>query len=310
MTREPLETHRAPLLAHCYRMLGSVHDAEDVMQDVMVRALRGRDAFETRSSLRTWLYAIATNLCIDTLRRARRRELPISSGARIAGDDATPTAREPALWIEPFPDAMLPDAKYIGRESVRLAFIAALQRLTPEQRAVLLLRDVIGFGARDVAGALKTSVAAVNSALHRARAVVKTRGHEAPRALTAAERALLDQYVRAWTSGDVNALAAVLSEGVTFSMPPNPAWLRGKRDVARYLERVVMGRGGARRLVATRANGAPAFGVYMRAAKSKGAFTPHTLHVVSLARGRVRDIISFRDATLFRRFALPAKLPS
>jgi RNA polymerase sigma-70 factor (ECF subfamily) len=318
---EPLnagaESHRAELLAHCYRMLGSLQDAEDVLQETFSRAWKARDAFDARSTLRTWLYRIATHLCLDELRRAKvqRRELPVQGGVAIRGDDATPASVEPERWLTPFPDALLgasanedPEAKYLSAESVRLAFIASLQRLTGPQRAVLLLRDVLGWAANDAAEALGMTTAAVNSALHRARQLTRGRPRRAAaKRLSTSERQLLERYVRAWEARDTESLAGLLASGATFSMPPNPAFLRGRPDVIRYLRRVVLAPGTERRFVWTRANGGTAFGIYARREGSREPFRPHSLQVVSLARGRVADIVSFRDVSVFPRFELPGQ---
>jgi RNA polymerase sigma-70 factor (ECF subfamily) len=313
------EPYRAELLAHCYRMLGSLHDAEDVLQEVFSRAWKARSAFDERSSPRTWLYRIATNLCLDELRRTRRhrRELPATGGVAIRGEDPTPPSVESERWLTPFPDAPLdastagdPEARYLSAESVRLAFVAALQRLSATQRAVLILRDVLGWPATKVAEALEMSVAAVNSALHRARRQgVRARSREAStHSLSRSERQLLERYVRAWETRDTESLAVLLSAGATFSMPPNPAFIRGRREVIRYWKRVVLAPGKERRFVWTRANGTTAFGIYARPEGSRGPFKPHSLQVVTLARGRVSQIVSFLDEEIFPSFGLPQRV--
>ena len=292
-----LEPFRRELVAHCYRMLGSLADAEDMTQDTMARAAEGLARFDGRSTIRTWLYRIATNRCLDELKSGRRRrELPVGSGLPIDADDAAPAA-EPARWIDPFPGPD-PEAQVGSLETIRLAFVAALQQLSPHQRAVLLLRDVLGWSAAEVADALDVTVAAVNSALHRARALAGDRraASEPP------DAALLERYVQAWVRGDAAALARLLTEDATFSMPPNPAWLRGRDAVRRYLERVVMTPDTVRRLLPTRANGAPAFGVYVR----RGAdFVPHSLHVLEIVDGAIADIVSFHGVA-FDAFGLPS----
>jgi RNA polymerase sigma-70 factor (ECF subfamily) len=220
--------------------------------------------------------------------------------------------------VTPFPDRLLgggdPEASYLSAESVRLAFIVALQRLSAQARAVFLLRDVMDWRAREVADALGLSVPAVNSALHRARGAMADErpvSGNPPRLLSATDRALLERYVRAWVAGDARAVAQLVTENVTFSMPPNPAYLRGKNQVVRYLERVVLVPSRvSRRLVWTRANGRPGFGVYARPAGAEGPFRAHTLQVVTVSRGRVAEIVSFHDARAFPWFDLPAVIPS
>jgi RNA polymerase sigma-70 factor (ECF subfamily) len=288
---------RAGVLAHCYRMMGSYADAEDMTQDVMARATEALPTFEGRAALETWLYRIATNRCLDELKSGKRRELPVGDGVQIGGDDDAPAAREPAAWIGPFP--VDPQAKLLAGESIRLAFIAALQRLTPRHRAVLLLRDVLGWEATEVARALRTTTSAVTNALHRARQIARVPRSAAK--LSAADRALLDRYVHAWTAGDAAAFAALLSSDATFSMPPNPAWLLGPAAIERYARRVLFKGGATRRLVPIVANGAPGFAVYARG-------KPHAIHVVSLAAGpigrEISEVVSFRDPSLFPAFGL------
>jgi RNA polymerase sigma-70 factor (ECF subfamily) len=287
-------------------MMGSFADAEDMTQDVMERATKALPTFDGRAALETWLYRIATNRCLDELRSGkRRRELPVDGGELIRGDDDAPAAREPAAWVGPFPDRIVdPQAKLIAGESIRLAFIAALQRLTPRHRAVLLLRDVLGWKASDVARTLGTSTAAVTSTLHRARQIARVPRSAAAK-LSRSDRALLDRYVQAWTAGDAAAFAALLSADATFSMPPNPAWLRGAASIERYASRILFRRGPTRRLVPAIANGGPAFGVYTRAGR---AWKPHAVHVVSLASGAITDVVSFRDPSLFPMFGLAPRI--
>src|SRR5688500_15511993 len=221
--RALVEPHRRELQAHCYRMLGSVQDAEDALQDALLRAWRALDRFEGRSSPRSWLYKIATNTCLDTLERRPRRALPVDLDA----DDAPQTE---AVWLEPYPDD--PDASYEQRESVELAFIAALQHLPANQRAVLILREVLGFSAKEVAEILDTTPASVNSAMQRARAAVDDRlpeqsQQETLRSLGDDEiRAIVERYIEAWNRGDVDAVVSMLAEEATFSMPPNFEWFR------------------------------------------------------------------------------------
>ena len=233
---ELIEPHRRELHAHCYRMLGSVHDADDALQEALLGAWKGRAGFEGRSSLRAWLYAIATNASLRVIERRRRRELP-DGPAR--GDPRAPLAAPLAeLWLEPYPDELL---RYEDREGVELAYVAALQLLPPNQRAALLLRDVLGFSARETAEALDTSVASVNSALQRARAKLERERparsqQETLRALgDERSRELVARFVDAWNRADVPAIVAMLTEDAHFSMPPLPTWFRGKDDIAAFL---------------------------------------------------------------------------
>ena len=235
---ELIEPHRRELHAHCYRMLGSVHDADDALQDALLGAWKGRSGFEGRSSLRTWLYTIATNASLRILEGRKRRELPGGAGS---GDDPRAPLAEPlaeSVWIEPYPDELL---RYEDREGVELAYVAALQLLPPNQRAALLLREVLGFSARETAEILETSVASVNSALQRARAKLERERparsqQETLRALgDERSRELVARFVDAWNRADVSAIVAMLSEDASFSMPPLPTWFRGRDDIAAFL---------------------------------------------------------------------------
>ena len=301
-----VEPHRAELQAHCYRMLGSLHDAEDALQDALLRAWRGLDRFEGRSSTRSWLYRIATNTCLDAIARRPKRVLPVD------GDEA-PLVE--TVWLEPYPDDLLedsadasPDSRYEARESVELAFIAALQHLPANQRAVLILRDVLGFSAKEVAAMLDTTPASVNSAMQRARVSVEERTpersqQETLRALGDDEiRALVERYVDAWDRGDVDAVVAMLAEEATFSMPPNAEWYRGREAIRAFLPRGPLSI--PRRFLPARANGQVAFGTYKLI---EGAWVANAIHVITLsASGEILDAVAFLDAPpLFERFGLP-----
>jgi RNA polymerase sigma-70 factor (ECF subfamily) len=310
-----LEEHRAVLTGHCYRMLGSVADAEDAVQEAMVRAWRALDRFEGRSSLRTWLYRIATRVCLDALEQRGRRERPMALGP--AGSVDAPLIELPAArWIEPIPDAIAvpadgdPAELAMLRERIRLAFVAALQHLPPRQRAVLLLTEVLGWPAAEIADSLEMSVAAVNSALQRARATMSSRDpSRSAGALSPAESIIVDRYVEAFERYDVDALTELLHEDATLSMPPYTLWLRGHEAIAGWL----LGRGAhcrGSRLLRTAACGSPAFGQYRSAGPGNG-HRPWALVVLEVADGRVAAINSFLDtATLFPRFGLPAELPA
>lgn len=315
MTAEQLAAHREALVGHCYRMLGSASEADDAVQETLVRAWRAREGFEGRASVRTWLYRIATNVCLDALADRTRRERPVAIGPEgTVHDDLVERPR--SHWLEPIPDVHAlpadgdPAERAALRQSIRLAFVAALQRLPPRQRAALLLAEVLGWPSTEIAGALDASVAAVNSALQRARATLAASAPlEAGAAgLTPAQEALLARYVDAFERYDVDALAALLREDVTLSMPPYTLWLRGPEAVRTWF----LGRGiGCRgsRLVPTAANGLPAFGQY----RPGGPDEPHrpwSLVVLELSGDRIAAMSHFLDtAGLFPRFGLPSELP-
>ena len=305
------------LHVHCYRMLGSLHDAEDLLQETLIRAWRRLDGFEGRGSFRAWLYTIATNACLDALEWRSRRLLP---DAYTTPDDPTAPPAPPleeAAWIEPYPDALLgaspegdPAARYDLLASIELAFITAIQYLSPRQRAVLILRDVLAFSARETAAALETSVASVNSALQRARATldrelpVGTRRERAPGRLTSEERSLLARFVRAWDEADVGALVALLREDARLTMPPTPSWYAGREAIAAFFRTLFAGElGGRLRLAPTTANGQPAFAVYLRDPEGD-LHRAFAIKVLTLREGRIAEISGFANPSLFRPFDL------
>jgi RNA polymerase sigma-70 factor, ECF subfamily len=307
-----LETHRSALTGHCYRMLGSPMDAEDAVQETMVRAWQSLERFEGRSSVRTWLYRIATNVCLDALSSRSRRARPIEEGPVGTIEDELET-RPRTHWLEPIPDAeALPadsDPYELAalRQSIRLAFVAALQHLPPRQRAALILTEVLGWSAAEVAECLETSAAAINSALQRARATLVSRNvTPSGDLLSDEESTLLEQYVDAFHRYDVDGLVALLRDDATLSMPPFTLWLQGPDAIRAWL----LGRGaGCRgsRLVATRACGSPAFAQYR--ADPEGGHKPWSLTVLELSGGRISHWNSFLDTdTLFPRFGLPMRL--
>ncbi len=310
-----LEDHRKVITGHCYRMLGSVVDADDAVQETMLRAFRSLDRFDGRSSLRTWMYRIATNVCLDALTDRSRRERPILAGPEGTVND--PLVEHPRThWLEPVPDARVlpteadPAELAILRQSIRLAFVAALQHLPPRQRAALLLTEVLGWSAAEVAECLDTTVAAVNSALQRARGTLATRNLETSGAVLSEEQSrLLERYVQAFERYDVDALTALLRDDATLSMPPYALWLRGREAIRAWL----LGRGsGCRgsRLVATAANGLPAFGQY-RPGLDGAPHQPWALAVLELSDEGIVAWNSFLDTqTLFPRFDLPPRLAS
>jgi RNA polymerase sigma-70 factor (ECF subfamily) len=305
--------HRRELTGYCYRMLGSSFDAEDAVQETMVRAWRGLGDFEGRSKLRSWLYRIATNVCLDQLSGRQRRALPMDlSGSPWQPVEASLAARRPGTaWVEPvldrqvLPDDGDPAERAVVRESIRLAFVAALQHLPPRQRAVLILREVLRWKADEVAQLLDTTVASVNSALQRARATLAAAGGELePRPLDDDTRDLLERYVDAFERYDIDGFVRLLHDDATQHMPPFEMWLRGPADIGAWM----LGPGAecrGSRVLATEANGSPAVAQWRPTAD--GGFAPWALHVLEVREGRVAHISSFLDLDdeLFRRLGLP-----
>src|SRR5881398_3430357 len=301
-----VEPNRAQLHAHCYQMLGSVHDAEDALQEALLRAWRGLPRFEGRSSLRSWLYTIATNTCLNLIARRPKRVLPIDYGPAADPHQAPGEPLVESVWVEPYPDETLgledglaaPEARYEQREGVELAFIAALQHLPATQRAVLILREVLGFSAREVAESLDTTVASVNSALQRARAAVEERVPEQSQQATLRSlgddglRDLVTRYVDAWERNDVEAFAAMLAEDATFAMPPLASWYQGREGIAIWAANSPMSGAWRWRTIFTHANGQPALGFY---AWDEDAQThlPFALNVLSLRGDQVSDVVAF-----------------
>jgi RNA polymerase sigma-70 factor, ECF subfamily len=308
---------RHELLAHCYRMLGSVHDAEDLVQETYLRAWRAYDHFEGRSSLRTWLYRIATNACLTSLEGRGRRPLPTGLGAPSADPDVPVVEHPEVPWLEPIPDAMVgadlgdPAAIVTSRESIRLALIAALQHLPPRQRAVLILRDVLKWRAAEVAELLDTTTTAVNSILQRARAQleqVSPTQDEVVEPVNADQRELLNRYVSAFEDYDVAALVELFSKDAIWEMPPFPGWYQGGEAIGRLVQRQCPATGpGDLLLVPTEANGQPGFGMYLRDGDTYRAFS---LHVVTLGQTGISHVASFFELDLFPLFGLPMTRPA
>ena len=304
--------HRRELQAHCYQMLGSAADAEDALQDALLRAWRALPQFEGRSSLRSWLYRIATNACLRALERRPPRVLPIDYGPAADPHDDPAAPLVESVWIEPYPDAQLPlDAAYELREAVELAFVAALQRLPARQRAVLILRDVLGFNAREVADALDTTPVSIDSALQRAHTAVEARMPERTQQATLRAlgddtlRATVERYRQAWERADVEAVKAMLAEDAVVAMPPHPTWYAGREAIAEFLRRRPFAAGWRERVVPTRANAQLGFAHY---AFKDGRFVAHVLSVLALRGREIADITFFRTPEAFARFGLPDTL--
>jgi RNA polymerase sigma-70 factor, ECF subfamily len=328
---ELVEAHRAELRTHAYRMLGSVHDAEDALQEAMLRAWRGLSGFEGRSSVRSWLYSIVTNAALDITKRRSRRELPVDFGpAAGPGDDLSAPLTDP-VWLEPYPDRWLtgqagasPEAVYEQRESVELAFLVVLQKLPPLQRAVLILREVAGFSAAEVSGQLGTSVPSVNSALQRARAAARSglpadSQQSTLRALgDQRTRAIVEQYMDAMQRGDTDTLVSMLTEDATWSMPPVPTWFGGHRSITDFLLRFPFTE--RWKHLPTQANGQLAVGCYIFD-RDRGTYVAAVIDVLTLAGDQICSVVGFladpaleppagwvTGAEVFARFGLPAEL--
>jgi RNA polymerase sigma-70 factor (ECF subfamily) len=303
-----LTPYRAELHAHCYRMLGSVHDAEDALQEALLRAWRGLARFESRSSLRSWLYRIATNACLRAIERRPQRVLPIDYGPPADPHDELAAPLIESVWLEPYPDRAdelaAPEARYEQRESIELAFVAALQHLPGRQRAALILRDVLGFSAREVAETLEASPASVDSLLQRAHKSVEQRlpaqSQQATLRTLGDERLseLVGGYVDAWERGDIDAVVAMLAEDARVTMPPIPTWYRGRDAVAAFLGEQAPLAGRSRRLLAARANGQPAFGQYAWD-EHAGRFRAYGVTVLTLKGEQIQEITAFLSIEAF-----------
>ena len=301
-----MEQRRPELHAHCYRMLGSVHDADDALQDAMLRAWRAISRFEGRSSLRSWLYSIATNTCLDIIGRRPKRVLPIDIAPAADPREGPGEPLTESVWIEPYPDEVIgvedgyaaPEARYEQREGVELAFVAALQNLPANQRAALILREVLGFSARETAEMLSTSVPSVNSALQRARKSVEERAGEQTQQATLRNlgderlREIVDAYVAAWESDDVDAVVEMLTEDATFAMPPLRTWFGGRDDIEIFLAGAPMSGTWRWRPLRVQANGQPALAFYAWN-DEEAAYRPFALNVLTFAGERIRDVTAF-----------------
>jgi RNA polymerase sigma-70 factor (ECF subfamily) len=317
-----VERYRAELRAHCYRMLGSVPDAEDALQETLLRAWRGLPRFEGRSSLRNWLYTIGTNVCLRAIERRPKRVLPVDYGPPADPHDGLAEPLVESVWLEPYPDEGLgldspllgPEARYEQRESVELAFTAALQLVPARQRAVLILRDVLGFSAKETADALETTSAAVDSALQRAHRTVDERlpGESQQQTLRSLGddglRQIVERYVDAWERNDVDAVVAMLTEDARITMPPLPTWYGGREAVATFLRALPLSAAKRWRLVPTIANAQPAFGAYLWD-EALRAFELHDVLVLTLRGSEIEEITAFLDPDALRQFGLPALIP-
>jgi RNA polymerase sigma-70 factor, ECF subfamily len=311
-----LEGHRAELTAYCYRMLGSAFEAEDAVQETLLRAWRSFDRFEGRAALRSWLYRIATNVCLDMLNGRQRRARPMDLGPAQTADTPLPDALPEATWIQPVPDDRVlpatgdPADLAVARDTIRLAFIAALQHLPPRQRAVLILREVLRWKASEVAELLDTTVPSVNSALQRARSTLAASDVTAgpPEPMDDAQRTLLARYVEAFERYDLDSLTSLLHEDATWSMPPYELWLQTHADIVKWCLGPGIGCRGSR-LIPTVANGSPAFGQYKPS--PGGGYEPWSLQVLEISDRRITGITFFLDtASLFPLFGLAPSLPA
>src|SRR6266498_2707423 len=315
--------YRAELHAHCYRMLGSVPDAEDALQETLLRAWRGLPRFEGRSSFRSWLYRIATNACLKAIERRPKRVLPIDYGPAADPHDGPGEPLVESVWVDPYPDEKLgledgfagPDARYEQREAVELAFIAVLQHLPARQRAVLILRDVLGFSARETAEALETTAVSVDSALQRAHKTVDERlpsqtQQQALRLLGDNELSqLVERYVAAWERNDVDAVVSMLAEDARMTMPPLPTWYSGREAIASFLRGWALSEAKRWRLLPVSANAQLAFGGYTWDEETR-TFTPHSVKLITLRGAEIEEITAFLSADTFARFGLPDRIPA
>jgi RNA polymerase sigma-70 factor (ECF subfamily) len=304
---------RRELLVHCYRMLGSIHDAEDLVQETLLRAWRAYDRYDERqASLRTWLHRIATNACLTALEKQSRRPLPSGLGGPSDDTEAPLVPGRDIAWLQPFPDAMLgtdPAGVFARRGTLRLALIAAMQLLPPRQRAVLILREVLDWPSADIAEALDTTPAAVNSALQRARARLgdaSVSEDQIDEPADADRRALVDRYVTAFVNADIAALSRLLTDDAVLEMPPVPTWFAGRDAYCRFIARLFAWRGTDWRMVPLGANGQPAVAAYVR--REDGAYHVHTLQVFTVSGNGISHNVVFQEADLFPTFGLPAVL--
>jgi RNA polymerase sigma-70 factor (ECF subfamily) len=310
---EPL---RHEIRLHCYRMMGCLDDAEDMVQETFVKAWKRRETYAGLASVRAWLYKIATNSCLDALEKKSRRVIPMTRQPSAKVDDPIPASVMEPIWLEPIPDDWVdtandtPESAFANREHIRLAFLTALHLLPPRQRAVLILRDVLDWQASEVAALLEVSVPAVKSALHRARTTLAEHPQEVTPTpiLNEQTQNQLKEYVHAWETADVDMLLRLLTEDATFSMPPIPSWYQGVDAIAQLLRKTVFGGGGGVwRLLSTRANGQLAFGLYRRT-DVPNVYTGYGIQVLTYRQQQIADIITFRSPGMIKRFGLAETL--
>ncbi len=313
------DPYRNELLTHCYRMLGSLEDAEDQVQETYLRAWRRLETYEGRASFRAWLYKIATNACLDALERRPRRILPLETDGPAHDSNPSPAPGDESVWIQPFPDQWLaptspnPEAAFDANESISLAFLVALQVLPPRQRAVLILSDVLGWPTAEIADSLGISVSSATSLLHRSRMTLRQRNlagrRDSIRLPDAQTRSLLDRYVKAWETADIDGIIALLTQDATFPMPPLPLWIQGKEAIRALIQDTILS-GEARgrwKLIPIRANGQPGFAFYRRDEETR-IYHPFALQVLTVAGGLVSGATTFVFPKLFRYFHLPPSL--
>jgi RNA polymerase sigma-70 factor (ECF subfamily) len=313
-----IEPYRLELQIHCYHLVGTIQDSEDLVQETFLKALAKEETLKERASLRAWLYKIATNTCLDFLRSQKRRFVPLTHQPGSSSQDPIPASIYEPIWLEPYPDpdnaidtASNPEQEIERRESIRMAFIALLHRLPPRQRAVLILQDVIGWQAKEIADALNTTVPAVKSALHRARVTLENTPAPMPSQQADEDlRPQLEAYVRAWENGDVDGLVALLTDDATFSMPPIPSWYAGRENIRALIAKTIFA-GDAKgrwRMLPARANGQIAFALYRQ--NPAGNYDSYGIQLLEVEGSYIRDIITFREAKLFRHFHLPETITS
>lgn len=311
------QPYQRELLVHCYRMLGSLHDAEDLVQETLLRAWEKRATFTRPTSYRAWLYRIATNLCLNTLTRVPARSLPSVTHPQLDPTRPLPQRQREPIWLEPFPDDLLadphsdPEQRALQREHITLAFLVALQRLTPTQRAILLLREVLDWPASEVAEWLNLSVPAVNSSLQRARRVLRQTPEvsEAAPALSGSQlQILLDRYMDLWEQADIPGLVALLREDAWFTMPPIPGWFQGRAAIAAFLRTTVFAAPQQWLLLPARANASPAFGMYRQESEETG-YQLFGLLVLGMAGEQIASTVTFLELSNLSPFALPPRFP-
>ena len=313
-----IEPYRAELQVHCYRMLGSLEDAEDLVQETFLRAWRSLDKFIKNVSFRAWLYKIATNACLDAIDKRSRRTLPMTTHAPADPNQPHIPDVDEYLWLEPYPDSSLsgvninPEARYDLHESVQLAFLVALQNLPPRQRAVLLLRDVLGWRAKEVAEHLDITLSAVNSLLHRARRTLQQQYHQSSKtdsnllSLDSSTQLVLDKYVRAWETADIQTFVSLLKQDATFAMPPSPSWYRGQEAIETFLAATLFVPQSNQRWAfrPSRSNGQPAFGLY-EYDSIRNTFRAAAIQVLTFQNSQIASVVTFLKPTLFPYFDLP-----